>query len=84
MIAEGEFVWGHVISGPGDDGGTPCSSLVAGMLSLIDGRATVAEIAVRLSGQLDQAGEDRILATTVAALEILYVDGTVEGFLVAG
>ena len=84
VVAEGEFVWGHVISGSGHDGGTPCSGLVARIVSFIDGRATVAEIADRLRGQVDQAGEDRILATTVAALEILYVDGTVEEFLVAG
>ena len=84
VVAEGEFVWGHVISGPGHDGGTPCSGLVAKIVSLIDGRATVAEIADRLRGQVGQAGEDRTLATTVAALEILYVDGTVDEFLVAG
>ena len=78
MVAKGEFVWGHVVCGPGHDDDTPCSDLVARMLSLIDGRLTVGEIADRLKGHADRTGDDPVLAATVAAVEILYVDGTIE------
>src|SRR5262249_22299567 len=43
VIAAGEFVWGDVLITAGYPEGVPCSRLVALMVSLIDGRSSVAE-----------------------------------------
>lgn len=78
VLGQGKFEWGQVITGPGQYQGTPCSPLVALLLSLIDGRANVEAI---LNGMCNGRPPDqaaRIRESALAALGILYVDGTVE------
>ncbi len=75
---EGEFVWSHVISSSARPEGAPCSPLVAELLGRVDGRRSVRELIDALRTELD-AGSGRDLEGGVTvALEILYVDGTVE------
>ena len=77
VIADGEFEWGHVLTTPGRPEGIPCSGLVAKMVSLIDGRATVSEMLAGLSGDRHQIQSAQMDHSVIAALEILYVDGTI-------
>ena len=81
VLAEGEFVWGHVLKRAQDESRgqeeTPCSSLVARMVSLIDGRTTVAGLLTRLRENGDEARVAQIEQSIMTALQILYVDGTV-------
>ena len=75
VLGQGEFVWGQVITGPSQPQGTPCSPLVALLVSLIDGETPVA-------GILDAMCRDRdpgqIRESALAALDILYVDGSID------
>ena len=57
--------------------GTPCSSLIAKMVSLIDGRISVSDLLARLRGDRDEIQGAHIERNAIAALQILYVDGTV-------
>ncbi len=77
VLAEGEFVWGHVLTTAGYPEGIPCSGLVARLASLIDGRASVAELLARLCADRDAHEGAQIVRSAVAALQILYVDGAV-------
>ena len=76
VLGEGEFVWGYVLTTAGHPEGLPCSGLVGRMVSLMDGRATVAEILSTLRPGADEDQAARVRASTMAALEILFVDGT--------
>ena len=78
VVGEGEFEWGYVVTNPGNPEGTPCSGLVARMVSLIDGQASVGELLARLREGLEDNLANRIDSSALAALQILYVDGTVE------
>ena len=78
VLGEGEFVWGTVLTTVSQPEGTPASGLVAGLVSMIDGNATVGELLanMRAQGNAEQAAMlDRSVLTT---LQILYVDGTIE------
>ena len=78
VLGEGEFVWGTVLTTVSQPEGTPASGLVARLVSMIDGNATVGELLanIRAQGNSDQAAMlDRSVLTT---LQILYVDGTIE------
>jgi flavin-dependent dehydrogenase len=81
ILAEGEFVWGYALRTAGYPEGTPCSGLVARLVSLIDGRTSVGALLAKL-GEGREAGE-RILIerSALAALQILYVDGTIADWL---
>ena len=78
LLGDGEFQWGYVLITPERPQGIPCGDLVAAMLSLVDGRATAAEILGRLTAgvEQDQAGE--IVGNVLAALRILYVEGAID------
>ena len=78
VIADGEFQWGYVITTSGRPEGIPCSGLVARMVSLIDGRTPVSEILTVLHGSGNQVQSDQLAQSAMAALQILYVDGTIE------
>ena len=82
VLSQGEFVWGQVITGPGQPTGTPGSPLVALLVSLIDGETTVAGIleAMCRDRAPDQAAQ--ITENTLSALKILYVDGAIDELLV--
>ena len=77
VIGEGEFIWGYVLTTAGHPEGLPCSGLVGRMVSLMDGRATVAEILSTLRPGADETQGAQIAGSALAALEILFVDGTV-------
>ena len=77
VLGEGEFVWGYALTTEGQPEGTPCSALVATMVSLIDGRTTVAQMLARLRDGSDTGQEAQIERSVLAALQILYVDGAV-------
>jgi flavin-dependent dehydrogenase len=78
VVGEGEFEWGYVVTNPGNPEGTPCSGLVAKMVSLIDGRASVRELLARLREGLEENQANRIESSALPALQILYVDGALE------
>jgi hypothetical protein len=80
IIAAGEFVWGEVLITAGYPEGMPCSRLVAAMVSCIDGRRSVADLLARLSQGSDAAQRAQIATHVLAALQILYVDGTIAEF----
>ena len=77
VLGEGEFVWGYVLTTEGQPEGTPCSGLVATMVSIIDGRTTVAQMLARLKDGSDQEQAAQIERGVLAALQILYADGAV-------
>ena len=77
VLGEGEFVWGYALTTEGQPEGAPCSDLVATMVSLIDGRTSVAQMLARLRDGSDARQADQIERSVLAALQILYVDGAV-------
>jgi hypothetical protein len=78
VLAEGEFVWGYVLTTAGYPEGTPCSRLVASLVSLIDGRTSVAELVAKLCHGREALPEGPHIAhAALTALQILYVDGTI-------
>lgn len=82
VLGEGEFVWGQVIKSGGGPGGepqnTPCSPLVAMLVSQIDGRTPVAGLLAGLVQGRDDDQAAQIIQSSLAALQILYVDGSIE------
>ena len=81
MLAEGEFVPGQVLNTVSQPEGTPCSPLVAAVISEIDGQKSVADIVDDLGQHLDQAGHAQLEEAVSRTVEILYVDGTVAGLI---
>ena len=77
VLGEGEFVWGYALTTDIQPEGTPCSGLVASMVSVIDGRTTVAQILTRLKDGSDPDQAAQIERNVLTALQILYVDGAV-------
>ena len=77
IVAEGEFVWGHVLTTPDRPEGMPCSNLVGALVSRIDGRATVADILADLCHPYPDDCRPQIAAAALNALRILYTDGAV-------
>jgi FAD-dependent halogenase len=81
VLAEGEFVWGYVLRTAGYPEGTPCSGLIARLVSLMDGDTSVGELLAKLS-EGREAGERALIErSALAALQILYVDGTIADLL---
>lgn len=81
VLAEGEFVPGQVLNTVSQPEGTPCSPLVAAVISEIDGQKSVADIVDGLGQHLDQAGHAQLEEAVSRTVEILYVDGTVAGLV---
>ena len=78
VLGQGRFDWGQVICGPGQSQGTPCSPLVALLVSMIDGETPVAAI-LESMGRGRQPGQaQQISQSALAALGILYVDGSID------
>ena len=78
VIAAGEFVWGDVLINASYPEGLPCSRLVAILVSRIDGQRSVAELVAQLCEGSEAAQSEQIVASVLATLRILYVDGTIE------
>ncbi len=77
VLAKGEFVWGDVLVSAGYPEGTPCSGLVASLVSLIDGATSIGALLATL-GEGREAGERALIErSALATLQILYVDGTI-------
>jgi hypothetical protein len=77
VLAAGEFMWGDVLITAGYPEGVPCSRLVAQLVSLVDGHSSVAELLTRLCEGRDTEQGVQIATSALAALQILYVDGTI-------
>jgi flavin-dependent dehydrogenase len=81
VLAAGEFVWGDVLINASYPEGLPCSRLVAILVSRIDGQRSVAELLAQLCEGSETAQSEKIVASVLATLRILYVDGTVEALI---
>jgi Tryptophan halogenase len=81
ILAEGEFVWGYVLRTVGYPEGIPCSGLVARLVSLIDGDASVGALVAKLGDGREASERALIERNVLAALQILYVDGTIAELL---
>lgn len=77
VLGEGRFDWGYVIVTPSQAEGTPCSGLVAEVVSAIDGHTPVRGLIAKLQERRDSSAAPIIEQTVVSAVQILYVDGTV-------
>jgi len=77
VLAAGEFVWGYVLLTAGYPEGTPCSSLVARLVSLIDGNTSIGVLLAKLCAGREAAERTLLERSALAALQILYVDGTI-------
>ena len=84
VLGAGEFVWGYVLITDGYPEGAPCSPLAAQVVSLIDGRAPVAELLDRLCAGRDAAQHAVIVPAALQTLRILHIDGAVTGLFGAG
>ena len=78
VLGAGEFVWGHTLNSVSQPEGTPCSQLVASLVSLVDGRTPVATLVERLGQGLDQTSRGQLETAVTRTVEILYIDGTIE------
>jgi len=74
-------VWGYALTTAGYPEGTPCSRLVAQLVSLIDGRTPVADLLNTLSAGRELSERASIERSMLAALQILYVDSTIAELL---
>ena len=79
VLGAGEFVWGHVLITDGYPEGTPCSPLVAQVVSRVDGRTPVGEMVSGLCAGLDPSQRHSVVGAALQTLRILHVDGTVTG-----
>ncbi len=77
ILAEGEFVWGYVLRTAGYPEGIPCSGLVERLVSLIDGDTSVGALVAKLGDGREASERALIERNVLAALQILYVDGTI-------
>ncbi len=77
IVAEGEFVWGHVLTTPDRPEGMPCSELVGSVVSRIDGRASVGEIVAAVCMAYPEGRRAEVAGAALNALRILYVDGAI-------
>ena len=77
VIAAGEFIRGEVLITAGYPEGLPCSRLVARMVALINGQRSVTDLLANLCATAETAEHEQIAAGALAALEILYIDGTI-------
>ncbi len=67
-----------VLGAAGYPEGTPCSGLVANLVSMIDGRTTVSALLDRLRALGGTAPAEQIEQAALSALGIVHVDGTVD------
>ena len=78
VLGEGEFVWGTVLTTVSQPEGTPSSGLVARLVSMIDGGASVGQLLTAMRSQGDPGQAELLDRSVLTTLQILYVDGTIE------
>lgn len=78
VLAEGEFVPGRVLVTAGYPEGTPCSAFVAELVARCDGATPLGLVVAALSGDADAGRAEPIRQSALAAVGILYVDGTLQ------
>ena len=82
--APGEFVWADVLTSDARPEGAPLSALVVRLIAAIDGRRSVREVLVAVAEGSGASRIDEGVSAALAALQILYLDGTVAGMETAG
>ena len=78
VLGEGEFVWGAVLTTVSQPEGTPSSGLVARLVSMIDGNASVGQLLTSMRSQGDPSQAELLDRSVLTTLQILFVDGTIE------
>ena len=78
VAGDGAFEWGYVLITGGHPEGLPCSNLVARLVAMPDGKATVSRILNTLAAEVEAAQQQQLLSSVISTLRILYVDGTIE------
>ncbi len=78
VLGEGEFVWGPVLSVPGQLDDTPLSPLVARLLQMLGERTTVSHLLEEICRGLDKGSSSRAAEAAISALQVLYVDGAID------
>ena len=74
---DGVFDWGYVLVTDGHPEGLPCSSLVARLVTMLDGKTTVGQLLETLAAEVQPAQQEQLLSSVISTLHILYVDGTI-------
>jgi hypothetical protein len=77
VLADGEFVWGYVLTTTGYPEGLPCSGLVATLVATVDGQRPVSELLAHVLQGVDAQHQQQVASSVLSAIEILYVDGTI-------
>jgi flavin-dependent dehydrogenase len=77
VLAAGEFVWGAVLITAGYPEGLPCSSLVAQVVTMLDGQTSIATVIEQCCATQHPEQAATIATHVVATLQLLYVDGTI-------
>ena len=84
LAEEGEFRWGYALITTSHPEGLPCSDLVAALVARLDGQTSVAALIEQLSAGLGESRRRQLADPILAALQILYGDGTVADFGMGG
>ena len=77
VVGDGEFQWGYALLTASHPEGLPCSDLVAAIVARLDGQTTVSSLLEQLAAGIAESQRPQLAANILAALQILYVDGTV-------
>lgn len=77
IAEEGEFRWGYALITASHPEGLPCSDLVAALVARLDGQTPVSSLIAQLAAGRDESQRRQLAAAILAALQILYGDGTV-------
>ncbi len=76
---DGVFDWGYVLVTDGHPEGLPCSNLVARLTTMVDGQTTVRQLLTALASEVEPGQQEQLLNGVLSTLQILYVDGTMDG-----
>jgi hypothetical protein len=77
VASGGAFEWGYVLITEGHPEGLPCSNLVARLVGMLDGKVALSHLLHTLAADADPSQRQQLLASVIATVQILYVDGTI-------
>lgn len=77
VVSDGAFEWGYVLVTEGHPEGLPCSTLVARLVVMLDGKSTISHILAVLASEVDPSQQPALVGSVLSTLQILYVDGTI-------